>query len=79
MFNFFKKELVGETTTLKLSGLHCVACSLTIDDELESIDGVFSAKTNYAKQESLVSYDSTKVKIPILRIAIEKLGYKVVR
>ncbi len=79
MFNFFKKKSVGETTTLKLSGLHCVACSLTIDDELESMRGVFSAATNYAKQESVINYDPKRVGLSTLRITVEKLGYKVVR
>lgn len=79
MFNFFKKKPVGETITLKLSGLHCVACSLTIDDELESILGVFSATTNYAKQESVINYDPTKVELSHLHTIIEQLGYKVVR
>ena len=79
MFNFLKKKTGGETVILKLSGLHCVACSLTIDDELESIAGVFSATTSYAKQESIINYNPAEVEISALRIAIEKLGYKVVK
>lgn len=77
MFNLFKKKTQGETITLKLSGLHCTACSLTIDDELESTPGVFSARTNYAKQDSIVNYDPAKVELSTLRMKIEKLGYKV--
>lgn len=79
MFNLFKKNQVGEIITLKLNGLHCTACSLTIDDELESTPGVFSASTNYAKQESVINYDPSKVELSLLRSSIEKLGYKVVR
>lgn len=77
MFNLLKKNPSGTTITLKLNGLHCTACSLTIDDELESTPGVFCASTNYAKQESVVRYDPKKVELSSLRIAIEKLGYKV--
>ncbi len=77
MFNLFKKKTQGEKITFKLSGLHCTACSLTIDDELEGTPGVFSARTNYAKQDSVVSYDPTKVSPSALRAAITKLGYEV--
>jgi len=77
MFNIFKKKMQGEVIKLKLSGLHCTACSLTIDDELESIPGVISASTNYARQESVINYEPTKVEPTLFRSTIEKLGYKV--
>ncbi|MCE7897859.1 MAG: hypothetical protein DPW11_00375 [bacterium] len=78
MFNFFKKKSVGETITLKLSGLHCSSCSLTIDGELEELKGVLSSNTSYAKQESVIVYDPKLTNPTKFMQIIEKLGYKII-
>lgn len=79
MFNLFKKKPAGKTITLKLDGLHCVACSMNIDGELEDLKGVISSNTSYAKQESVITYDP-KLTGPVhFKPIIEKLGYKVVQ
>jgi Cu+-exporting ATPase len=77
MFNLFKNNTTGEMITLKLSGLHCVSCSLNIDGALEDTPGVLSATTSYAKQETKINYDPAQVELSTLRTAIESLGYKV--
>ena len=77
MFNLFSKKKSGETITLKLSGLHCVSCSLNIDGALEDTPGVISATTSYAKQETKINYDPARVELSTLRQAIESLGYQV--
>jgi len=64
------------TTQLKLSGLHCVNCSLLIEEDLFHI-GV-KAKANYAKQLVDCTYDEEKITVANIREVIEKLGYKVV-
>lgn len=64
------------TTQLKLSGMHCVSCSLLIEGELEDI-GV-QAKANYTKQVVDCTYDEKKITIANIRAVIEKLGYEVV-
>ena len=64
------------TTQLKLSGMHCVSCSLLIEGELEDI-GV-KAKAHYAKQVVDCTYDENKITIENIQAVIEKLGYKVV-
>ena len=79
MFNLFKKKLVGETITLKLSGLHCTSCSLNIDGELEDLSGVISSSTSYAKQESVIIYDPTLAKPADFSKTIKSLGYDVVK
>jgi len=81
MFGFLKKK-VGESNTettlltLKIDGMHCSSCSMSIDGELEDLDGVIYAKTIYAKQTSLVKYDKSKVSEAEIRKVVEKLGYK---
>ena len=78
MFNLFKKKPVGETITLKLSGLHCTSCSLNIDGELEDLSGVISASTSYARQETTITYNPTRTGPVHFKTTIEKLGYEVI-
>ncbi len=64
-----------KTHQLKLSGMHCVSCSLLIEGELADI-GV-QAKANYAKQTVDVSFDEKKIILARIKEAIETLGYRV--
>lgn len=78
MFNFFKKKTTqGTKTVFKLSGLHCSSCGLSIDNNLEEIDGVFESKTNYARAEAVVYFDPTKTTEKALKKAISESGYQV--
>lgn len=77
MFNLFKKKPTGTTITLKLSGLHCSACPLNIDGELEDLPGVITTRTSYAKQEAIITYDPALTSPADFAPVIEKLGYTV--
>ncbi|MBP9670209.1 heavy-metal-associated domain-containing protein [Candidatus Woesebacteria bacterium] len=77
MFNLFKKKPAGTTITLKLSGLHCSACSLNIDSDLEELPGVISTSTSYPRQESIITYNPKLVSPAKFSEVIEKLGYTV--
>jgi len=63
------------TKILKISGMHCVSCSMLIEGELEDM-GV-QAKANYAKQLVEVTFDEKKTKEESIAAAIQKLGYTV--
>lgn len=60
---------------LKIEGMHCASCAMTIDFDLEDVEGVKSAKTNYAKQESEVEFDEEQLDIEKIVKTIEKTGY----
>lgn len=45
----------------KISGMHCTACALNIDLDLEDLPGVKSSKTSYAKSVAEIEYDPAKV------------------
>lgn len=83
MFGFFKNKKVKDgstkktSLTLKIDGMHCSSCSMSVDGELEDLDGVLEAKTSYAKQKTNVIYDESKVDEAKIRKIIEDLGYKV--
>jgi Cu+-exporting ATPase len=60
---------------LKIEGMHCVSCAMNIDFDLEDMEGIKSAKTNYAKQESEIEFDAEKVEVKIILEQIKKTGY----
>lgn len=59
---------------LKIDGMHCTSCAMTIDFDLEDL-GVKS-KTSYAKQECEVEFDEEKVKLQQILETVQKSGYK---
>lgn len=61
---------------LRIEGMHCTSCAININFDLEDLEGVISAKTNYAKQESEVEYDEERVNAEVIIKTIEKIGYK---
>lgn len=67
---------MAKKTILKITGMHCTSCAMNIDGDLEDTDGVKSANTNYAKQESEVEFDEEKVSHEDLIKVIEKTGYQ---
>ncbi len=63
---------------LKISGMHCTSCAMNIDFDLEDLEGVKSAKTNYVKQETEIEYDEENVNLGDVFKVIQKLGYEAV-
>lgn len=59
----------------KIEGMDCASCAMNIDGELEDTEGVKSANTSYAKQETEVEYDEDKVSEKKIIEIIEKVGY----
>lgn len=82
MFNLFKKQNKNathlETVTIKLSGLHCSSCGISIDNALEENEAVSEASTSYAKAESKISFDPTRIDLAKLKQIINEAGYQVV-
>jgi len=63
-------------TKLKIEGMHCSSCAMNIDFDLEDLDGVNSAKTSYAKQETEVEFDTEKLVLEKVVEQIKKTGYQ---
>lgn len=63
--------------TFKIDGMHCTSCALSIDMDLEDLEGVISSKTSYAKQETEVEFDEEKLKVENIVKTIGDTGYKV--
>lgn len=69
MSNLVKKKL-------KIEGMHCTSCAMSIDFDLEDLEGVKKANTNYAKQETEVEFDEKSIKPEQISEQIQKTGYK---
>ena len=63
---------------LKIDGMHCSSCAMTIDMGLEDLDGVNKAQTSYAKAECEVEFDGDKVTQAQIMETIKKAGYTVI-
>lgn len=73
-----EKNIDQKEITFKIDGMHCVSCSLSIDLELEDLEGVKMAKTNFAKSQTKVIFDTKKTDEKKIKNLIKGLGYKVV-
>lgn len=59
----------------RVEGMHCTSCGMAIDGELEDTEGVVSANTSYAKQETEVEFDPTRVSEQQIIETIKNVGY----
>lgn len=66
---------VMKKVIFKIVDMHCVACSITIDGDLEERVGVKESKTNYAKAQTEVEFDPEKVTEKEILQIIKKAGY----
>lgn len=59
----------------KITDMHCVSCSLSIDMDLEDLEGIKSAQTSYAKAECEIEFDEVKLTDEVIVQTIKKTGY----
>src|SRR3989344_9537327 len=64
---------------LKIKGMHCASCALTIEKALKSCKGVKSANVSFASEKAVVDLDEKKASETDLHKAIENAGYGVVK
>ncbi|MCA1718633.1 MAG: cation transporter [Actinobacteria bacterium] len=66
---------MAKTTVLKVQGMTCGHCELSVQEELEELTGVERAKADRAAGDVEVTYDESKVGTEQFREAIEEVGY----
>lgn len=64
---------------IKVSGMACAECALTIKKTLNKVEGVDEAKVNFRTKRATIKYDPDKVKLSELEKAIENTGYDVIK
>lgn len=63
--------------TLPVAGMHCASCANTIKRTLAKLDGVTSCEVNYGTEKVALTFNPTKISLPAMNAAIEKLGYTI--
>ena len=67
------------TKKFKITGMHCTSCAMNIDGEIEDTGKVKDVKTNYAKQETEVTFDPKEMSENEIIEAVKKAGYNAVQ
>lgn len=63
------------TKKFKITGMHCSSCAMTIDMDLEDLEGVSKTQTSYARAEIEVEFDPKKINDQKIIDSIKKTGY----
>ena len=64
------------TRSYKIQGMHCTSCAMTIDWEIEDVEGVEEASTSYAKALTSVTYDPSRASDEAILAAIKRAGFE---
>jgi mercuric transport protein len=65
-----------KTVIIKVEGMTCGGCAVTVEKALKKTPGVEDAKVSYEKGEAWVKYDDAKVTLAKLREVINNTGFK---
>ncbi|HEY4566248.1 MAG TPA: heavy metal-associated domain-containing protein, partial [Savagea sp.] len=60
--------------TFAVQGMTCAACALTIEQALQSLDGVNEAIVHPTHETVTIDYDPTLVSFQMIREAVERAG-----
>ncbi len=69
-------QAAGATTALALEGLTCAACAWLLEKRLAQIEGITSARVNYASQQAEIAWDAARVPFSQILRAIRNLGFE---
>lgn len=64
----------GQTWTLRIEGMHCIACTLAVKKALLSVPGVREAKVNFKRETATVTTDES-VTLRSMQNAVSQTGY----
>lgn len=63
------------TTTLKVPGMTCPACPITVKKALKRVEGVTGVEVNYRQKEVVVTFDDAKTNEKTLVKATSEIGF----
>ncbi len=70
-----RMELAKER--LKIVGMHCATCAVTIEKASKKLNGVRNVSVSLANEEALIEYDPLKLSLKEVVNQIRKVGYDV--
>jgi copper chaperone len=62
---------------LAISGMHCASCGILIDDALEDLPGVLSARTDVRSETTTVELEGSQTSLDEVFAAVASEGYGV--
>ena len=62
---------------LKLAGMHCATCSVTIEEAIAGIGKGTTAKANFGTDSARVEYDPDRVSLQEIEKVVKEAGVKV--
>ncbi len=68
---------IMETLTLKVEGMTCSHCEMTVSKALRSVSGVKDVDVSHEKDSAEITVKKGKVKLEKLIEAVESVGYKI--
>lgn len=66
--------LCGREWSLRIGGMHCIACTLAVKKALLGVPGVKAAKVNFKNETAAVTADET-VTLRMMQDAVAQTGY----
>lgn len=65
----------SKTVTLKVPGMTCPTCPITVKKALNKVDGVSKVEVRYEKKEAVVTFDDAKTDTKALIKATTNAGF----
>nr|WP_295786763.1 cation-translocating P-type ATPase [Rhodoferax sp.] len=65
-------------SSVVIEGMHCAACSLTVEDALKKVPGVLSAQVGAASHRARIVWSATQVVPSVWMQAVQASGYRAV-
>ncbi|MGC6173890.1 heavy metal translocating P-type ATPase [Lacrimispora sp. 38-1] len=62
--------------TIPIGGMTCAACARRVEKAIGKLEGVENSSVNFATEKATVAYDPRKVRLSVIKGAIEKAGYQ---
>jgi len=75
--NVKAKMGVGNRERIKIIGMHCATCALTIEKTSKKLQGVKDVSVSLAAEEAVIEYDPYKISLKDVVREIRKVGYDV--
>ena len=63
---------------LEVKGMSCAICKMTIEKNLNKLEGVNKCEVNLLENDMIIDYDENKIKLKDIADTVDKLGYELV-
>lgn len=64
-------------TVLKVTGMKCAGCEVTVQTAVQECEGVIEVKANHRDNTVEIQYDETKANLDTIRQVIGSKGFQV--